>query len=448
MTSRLRPFLEKKGLLVISLLLIFWALAVASRLLWNGDVYGLDFRVYHPDGACYSQFAFDMAGQSEAGTKEIIQTYSDIGSPIGSSLNETGDAVLECYGRGLDARVLYPAFSVPFVALIGLPGMLVVPALSWLCAILVPALLLLRRRYFLGAAIAGSLAIASGSLARWSVSNTVDPLLMGLVAFTLLFLPIFRPPRRSDLIGLAVLAILGSLVRQSFPIWVAIALGPWIVWMLMNRKMQIRHSVRRNPWSGPLAVLTGVAISSWYAVGAIWGSQNSAFVFETWKGAVTSSIGVALSTSEPTSTLPTQVTPGITETLPTQVTPGITDALSEIWTATTHAVNLGWQVIYTEIGQLVVIDRALLILLGLATFAVWKNRKWAAGYMFISVFAMTLAIGAINSTLGINFRFQMSTVPFAVLLAGLAISSSRKQRQETSEATKIDLGKITSKSPT
>jgi hypothetical protein len=377
-----------------------------------------------------------MAGQSEAGTKEIIQTYSDIGSPIGSSLNETGDAVLECYGRGLDARVLYPAFSVPFVALIGLPGMLVVPALSWLCAILVPALLLLRRRYFLGAAIAGSLAIASGSLARWSVSNTVDPLLMGLVAFTLLFLPIFRPPRRSDLIGLAVLAILGSLVRQSFPIWVAIALGPWIVWMLMNRKMQIRHSVRRNPWSGSLAVLTGVAISSWFAVGAIWGSQNSAFVFETWKGAVTSSIGVALSTSEPTSALPTQVTPGITDTL------------SEIWTATTQAVNLGWQVIYTEIGQLVVIDRALLILLGLATFAVWKNRKWAAGYMFISVFAMTLAIGAINSTLGINFRFQMSTVPFAVLLAGLAISSSRKQRQETSEAPKIELDEITSKSPT
>jgi len=448
MTPHLTPLLRSKGFFVVSLLLIFWALAVASRLLWNGDLYGLDFRVYHPDGACYSQFSFDMLGQSKAGTDEIMRTYSDIGNPIGASLSESGDPVLDCYGRGLDARVLYPALSVPFVAFLGLPGMLVIPALSWLCAIMVPVSLLLKRHYFLGAAIAGSLALASGSIARWSVSNTLDPLLMGLVALTLLFLPIFRPPRKSDLIGLAVLAILGSLVRQSFPIWVAIALGPWIAWMLTNRQAPIRISIRSNPWSWPLAVLTGTAMASWYAVGTLWGSQNSAFVFETWKGTITSSIGAALTTGGPTNATSMQVTPGITDTLPTQVTPGITDTLSEIWVATTHAINLGWQVIYTEIGQLFVMDRALLILLGLATFGVLKNSKWAAGYMFISVFAVTLAIGAINSTLGINFRFQMSTVPFAVLLAGLAITSSAKQKRESREIPTSDLDKITSKSLT
>ena len=115
--------------------------------------------------------------------------------------------------------------------------MLVIPALSWLCAILVPAVMLLKRRFFLGALISGLLAIASGSIARWGVSNTVDTLLMGLVALTLIFHSVFRSPRKSDLIGLAVLAALGALVRQSFPIWIAIAAGSWIAWIFLNKEI-------------------------------------------------------------------------------------------------------------------------------------------------------------------------------------------------------------------
>jgi hypothetical protein len=420
-----RAFSVNKSLFVVLFLIAFWGLAVASRILWNGDVYELDFRVYHSDGACYSQFAFDMAGKGEAGAAEIIKTYKEIGNPISSVVNESGDQTLDCYGRGLDARVLYPALSAPFVNLLGLPGMLVIPALSWLCAILVPAVMLLKRGFFLGALIAGSLAIASGSIARWSVSNTTDPLLMGLIALTLLFLPVFRPPRKSDLIGLAVLAILGALVRQSFPIWIAIAVGPWIGWMLLNRRKRLRNSIGVNPWSGPLAVLSVAALASWYVVGAIWGAQNSSFVFESWKNNVTSAIGSVGSNSQPISGPSTEVGAALPGSLPEVVPPSTVNALSEVWSSSTYALNLGWKVIYTEFGQLVVLDRALLILLIIAALGVWKNRRWAPSYMFVSVLFTTLAIGALNSTLGINFRFQMSTLPFAVLLAGLAITSSK-----------------------
>lgn len=411
-----RALSSHRGIFIVSLLIVFWALAVASRLLWNGDVYGLDFRVYHPDGACYSQFAYDMAGKSSEGTEVIIKTYAEIGAPISFGTNESGNPTLGCSGRGLDARVLYPALSVPFVILFGLSGMLVIPALSWLFAILVPAVILVRSGFFLGALIAGLLAIASGSIARWSVSNTADPLLMGLVALTLIFLPVFRPPRKSDLVGLAMLAMLGALVRQSFPIWIAIAAGPWIAWMLLNRKGPARELFRVNPWSGTLVVLSSSAIAFWFAARAIWGSQNGAFVFETWKSNVTSAITSVTSASSPTSGQSTDLG---------SATPSTVSALFEIWSSSVHAFNLGWNVIYTEFGQLVVLDRALLILLAIAAFGVWKNRRWAAGYMFVSVFSTTLAIGAFNSTLGINFRFQLSAVPFAVLMAGLAITSSK-----------------------
>ena len=72
--------ISSKGLLIVLLLVIFWVIAVVSRLLWNGDVYGLDFRTYHPDGVCYSKFAFDFAGESERGIKEINETYQRMGA--------------------------------------------------------------------------------------------------------------------------------------------------------------------------------------------------------------------------------------------------------------------------------------------------------------------------------------------------------------------------------
>ena len=37
---------------VVALLVFFWVLAIGARLLWNGDVYGLDYRLFHSDGIC------------------------------------------------------------------------------------------------------------------------------------------------------------------------------------------------------------------------------------------------------------------------------------------------------------------------------------------------------------------------------------------------------------
>jgi len=425
-----------KSFLVISLLVIFWALAVASRLLWNGDVYGLDFRTYHPDGVCYSKFAFDFAGESERGIKEINETYQRIGSPSGGLPSSTDEARLSCTGIGLEARVLYPLLSAPFVKIFGLPGMLVIPALSWLWTILVPVGLLVRRGQYLGPAIAGGLAIASVTVSRWGVANIVDPLLMALVASTLLFLPIFRPPRKWDILGLALLAVAGALTRQSFPIWIAIALGPWIAWLLMKRNRTEHSTLRNNPWNLPLLVLTGTSLVSWRIVDSIFGAQNSSSVINSWLGKVTSAFNSAApevlqqipsagilrdisATSEPLTEIATE-TPDNTLNL-----------LNQLWQATSHSLSLAFEVIYTEFGQLFVLDRALVILLVLAIVGAWRLRAHDYSYMFPAVFLVTLALGAVNSTVGINFRFQLSTIPFAILMAAIAIGRRVEKLKET-----------------
>ena len=423
-----------KAVLVVSLLVIFWAIAVASRLLWNGDVYGLDFRNYHPDGVCYSQFAFDFAGESERGLKEIFETYQRIGSSSGGLPSSTDAAALSCTGIGLEARVLYPLLSVPFVKILGLPGMLVIPALSWLLTILVPVGLLVRRGQYLGPAIAGGLAIASVTLSRWGVANIVDPLLMALVASTLLFLPIFRPPRKWDFLGLALLAVAGALTRQSFPIWIAIALGPWIAWLLMRRNSSGISARGNNPWTWPLLVLTSTSLASWTIVRSIFGAQNSAYVINNWIENVKSSLGSGLpevlQRAPSAGVVPSA--PSLTEHLAiiaSETSNNTVNFLDQLREATFHSLSLAYEVLYTEFGQLFVLDRALVILLALAIFGAWHCRAHDFAYMFPAMFLVTLALGAVNSTVGVNFRFQLSTIPFAILMAALAIDRlSKKQK--------------------
>lgn len=74
--------------------------------------------------------------------------------------------------------------------------------------------------------------------------------------------------------------------------------------------------------------------------------------------------------------------------------------------------------IAVEIGQLTVLDKALLIAIGLALFGVWKHRLWPASYAFLGVLLVVTSLSALNTTQGINFRFALAVVPWIVLLGG------------------------------
>ena len=378
---------------VVLLLVLAWAIAVWARILWNGDVYGLDYRLFHPDGVCYGAMTFDFAGQGTPGRAELAAAYADQGTPIGALGPDMSNP--EVCASGVRPRVLYPLMSAPFVNLFGYYGLLVVPALSWLAAVLIPAVLLLRRGMLLAPAIAGLLVIASTSVGRWSVSNLTDALLMGLMALSLLVLPIFeRRPQWWRVPIFALLVVLGSLTRQSWPIWIGVVITPWIAYALVHWSAGTPNAWRRgNPWTWFAAIGTATAITSWRVLDQVLGVQNSAF---------------ALNRLQSTLRAPEVIAPEV-------VGLGIWDDFLGTWWS---VLDQSLAALIIEIGQLVVLDKALLIAIGLALFGVWKHRRWSASYAFLGVLLVVTSLSALNTTQGINFRFAMAVVPWIVLLAG------------------------------
>ena len=83
--------------------------------------------------------AFDFAGLGLDGRAELAAAYRSQGTPIGELGPEMDDPAT-C-SQGVRPRVLYPTLSSPLVSLFGYYGLLVVPALSWLAAVLIPVVL-------------------------------------------------------------------------------------------------------------------------------------------------------------------------------------------------------------------------------------------------------------------------------------------------------------------
>ena len=48
----------------ISLILIIWFIAVLSRFIRNGEVYGLNYLLFQPDGSLYQAFTLKLQGYS------------------------------------------------------------------------------------------------------------------------------------------------------------------------------------------------------------------------------------------------------------------------------------------------------------------------------------------------------------------------------------------------
>ena len=74
---------------------------------------------------------------------------------------------------------------------------------------------------------------------------------------------------------------------------------------------------------------------------------------------------------------------------------------------------------FFEVAQLAVLDRLLLMILALAFVISVTSLKSETSSRFILVLMATWAIGALNGSIGVNFRYQLPLLPFAcaVLLA-------------------------------
>jgi hypothetical protein len=69
-----------------------------------------------------------------------------------------------------------------------------------------------------------------------------------------------------------------------------------------------------------------------------------------------------------------------------------------------------------EIAQLVVLDRILLILLLLAFYYAFKNRKSAFSQLLLITSLGAISINSLVGVAGVNFRYLLPILPFAILV--------------------------------
>lgn len=333
------------------LLLIIWVLALGGRFWANGISFGLDYGIFQPDGAHYAYRALTFLGQSpDQAALQVVDWYKDFGfkhnifTPFDLKPENTATWAI------VSPRILYPLLSIPFVALIGINGMLVIPGLALLIAIWTSFLIgqkLVSTSFGLFLAFAISI---SPTILRWVPANLTDGLLLAIFSITAVVLVKSRDDRKTFFVTL-ILVALSSLTRFCFPIWAAIAFV-----MMFNRQRRL-----------------GVAVFS-FALLAFMPSLLSA----------------------PDSAL-----------LPNSEKTGLLSTISGL---SLSFVKVG----FIEIAQLAVLDRGLLLILILSTFfSIFRLRELASKY-FLGVLLAVWFIGAINGTLGVNFRYQLPVMPFAV----------------------------------
>ena len=209
---------------------LFWLLSgilligtiFAKVIYLNGSVFGLNYGLFHPDGMYYSFKTLTLLGnsQQESGllVSDFYKTYA-VGSPLiapESLYFSTGG--WEIY----QLRLLYPILSVPFVAMMGLWGMIVIPILSFVI-LWIFATYRLKDNTFL-AAIALVVLSSSWTVSRWMFANVSDALLVGIFTAYLMFLPkIMKSSMTKFVLYHSIFIALSSLTRFTLLLWLGIA---------------------------------------------------------------------------------------------------------------------------------------------------------------------------------------------------------------------------------
>lgn len=336
----------------LCIILIFWIIAVASRILYNGLILDLDFGIYQPDGIYYALRSLTWLGNNPFdAANQLVDWYR---SNSAKNLDLPVSAIYpwnaEVWGL-VGPRVLYPILSMPFVLVLGVPGVLVIPSLSLL--LLMVSTYNLGRKYnfpFIGFIVALGLSI-SPTILRWMISNTTDSLLLGLFSLVPILLIKLKENYRNQLIVL-LLVVLTNMTRFSFPIWIGIAFVLYI------------HGARR--------------------------------------------ISVGIFLLNLVSCIPTFLLQPKTAFLPLEYE---SSAIEKVFQLPKSFLKVG----FYEIAELAVLDRMLLLFLAIALFGALTNLRSIESSLFLVVLIAVWALGAINGNVGVNFRYQLPLISFSLI---------------------------------
>ena len=338
--------LSLRSSLIISLGIL--AVTLSSRFAYNGLVFGFDYGLFHPDGSLYAFKTLTLMGHSQHDAAiQVANWYADHAYKLQSidprSLYFDTNPSWVIYGT----RIAYPILSIPFVALFGMYGLLVVPALSFL--VLVIGIVILGKHFnnpWAAIAVVFALTV-SPTVGRWMLINSTDSLLVALtMALTLLVLKNVRNAFWFPLV--CTLVIIGSYTRFSLFLWLGYAIG------LAFARKYLRA-----------LVLAMVAIASFVPT-----------LFLDFQSAVLPNEG--------SSSLFAKVIK-----LPFSMT----------------------RMAFYDVAQLVVLDRVLLFVILVAVILSFKHLRKSVSQYFLSVLLMLWCTAGINGTPGVNFRYELPILP-------------------------------------
>ena len=360
-----------KNLVITKQVIAYWfvlalgLIAIAAKYKYNGLVFGFDYGMYQPDGKYYTYMALDFINNDpKQSAQSVVNWYATHG--FKGNIFQVSDLVPDTSPvyQFISNRILYPILSIPFVYIFGIPGMIVVPALSFLLLLYVVLRLSSRyNRIYVGVIICFVLSI-SPTVMRWMVVNTTDALLVGLFSYSVILLTDLKSNTKIAYLQLFPLIILTAATRFSLVFWVAIGLV-----LFIHRKKLIA-----------ICILMVAFICS---------------------------------------------IPALNTTLSVSLLPNAKE-LSTIEKILSLPISF-FKVIFIDIAQLAVLDRAFLaFLITGVLLAIIQIRNVASQY-FVAVLIAGYILGAINGTLGVNFRYQMPAIPFCAwaIISSLSLLSAK-----------------------
>ena len=342
------------------LVLLIALISAISRLKFNGLILNFDYGIYQPDGSHYAYRTLTFLGvDSNAAAERVVNWYQIHG--IKNNIFPPSFLMPENTATwGVTApRVLYSMLSVPFVYLMGLSGMLVIPVLSFVLLVFcVFRLSEIYKKPWVGFLLVLILC-TSPTVLRWMIANITDSLVTGLFGVVVLILT-REVSQRTWILSICTLVVLTSLTRFCLPIWIAIALVLW-----RERKR----------------------------VESVWVIIVSAVSF-----------------------LPTFLYMPSNVILPAD---GEVSGLVKLFLLVKSFFKVG----FYEIAQLAALDRTLLLTIIVAIAISIRYFRESASQFFLAVCIAVWFIGAINGTIGVNFRYQLPVLVFA---CWVILSSSTK----------------------
>lgn len=326
------------------------AIAILSRLNFNGLILNFDYGIFQPDGSHYTYRTLTFLGiDSNIAANRVVDWYQIHGIKNNSFAPDFLTPENKEMWKLVSPRVLYSLLSVPFVHLIGINGMMVVPILSFL--ILIYSIFKMSEIYNKQmTGIATVIVITtSPTILRWMIADITDSLLAGLFGVVALVLAANKS-KYVWYFSIMSLILLTSLTRFCFPIWVAIS----FVYLINGMKAK---------------------------ASAIFVTSLLAFI--------------------PTLMLLPAVS----------FVPENSDRqeIQKLLQLPLSFIKVG----FIEIAQLGALDRILLLFLIVSMFISIWSWKQLPSQLFLAVLTSVWFIGAINGTLGVNFRYQLPIIGFA-----------------------------------